>query len=794
MRCMHPTEFTRPVRRIDRSSYRMGINGERPAAVPLNRRGRRVGRPLIRIADMMKRASTGLGSTYRLVVIRGRWIVLGAWVVIIAGLTLLVPSGGSGGGEDIGDLLPPGSPAVIVQLRSLAQFAVPVVSQTSVVVHHEGGLDPMTQADVALWALAHVQAMQRGAVPPGSNQIIAAVPIPTSAPDTAVTYLYMSEGTGLDEAVTLADRYAAHFHNQRSVQTFVTGLGPAQSQQGAYLRDWIGVFEVATLVLIGVLVAIVFQSLVAPLAVLFVAGLAYLVSLKLLGLLAGALGFALPDQLTPLLAALLLGVVTDYCVLFFFAFRDQLLAGRGRLDGAERATRSEGVIIAVAGLTVAVGTAALLSANFQLFRAFGPAMSLTVLIGLGVSLTLVPALMAVIGGWLFFPGTLLRDPQHGRQGPKPNRLLLAVTQPRGAAVATAAGISVLLLLALPVANLRLDLSFTSALPSDDEVQQGAQVLSGSVIRGITAPTEVLVEGPDVSEQRAALSRLQALVESQPGVAAVIGPDQNPLPESYGVVYSKSGDAARLIVIFDSDPLGSDSIATLASLNRILPALAAQAGIQGATLVSTGQTAIAAELADITRENLIIILIVALLVELIILMLYLRAVLAPLILLACSALGVGAALGLAVIVFQGIADEPGLAFYVPFATAVLLLALGSDYNVFTVGSIWKHADRYPFRRAIRLAMPATSRAVTSAGVILAASFAMVAVIPLGTFRQIAFIMAVGLLMDTFIIRPILTPAVLTLLGAKAGWPGRRIWTAPDDSDRLVETTEQQDIRR
>ena len=285
----------------------------------------------------MKRVSTRLGSAYVSMVVRGRWIVVGAWLVhyhrtFSHSCRAVAPAVV----RTSATCCRPGSPAVVVQQRSLAEFAVPLVSQTSVVVHRDGGLDPMTLADVGLWALAHVQATQRGAVPPGSNQIIAAIPIPTAAPDTAVTYLFMSDGTGLDEAVTLADRYAAHFHNQPSVQTYVTGLGPAQSQQGAYLRDWIGVFEVATLVLIGIVVAIVFQSLIAPVAVLLVAGLGYLVSLKLLGLLAGALGFALPDQLTPLLAALLLGVVTDYCVLFFFAFRDQVLvrSWSARLGGA----------------------------------------------------------------------------------------------------------------------------------------------------------------------------------------------------------------------------------------------------------------------------------------------------------------------------------------------------------------------------------------------------------------------------------------------------------------------------
>ena len=129
-----------------------------------------------------------------------------------------------------------------------------------------------------------------------------------------------------------------------------------------------------------------------------------------------------------------------------------------------------------------------------------------------------------------------------------------------------------------------------------------------------------------------------------------------------------------------------------------------------------------------------------------------------------------------LVFQDVGGATGLTFYVLFATTVLLLALGSDYNVFTVGSIWREAARHPLSRAIARAMPATARAVSAAGLILAATFAMVAIIPLSTFRQLAFTMTVGLLIDTFLIRPVLTPAVLTLLGRAASWPSRRIRTA------------------
>ena len=292
-----------------------------------------------RAAGWSSRLGARLKNAYITAVVTGRWFMVGAW--LLAAATLFVAPSGGGGGGDIGDLLPPDSEAVLVLERSLEEFAVPVIAQTSVVVHQPSGLDPLTRADAALWAVMHVQASQRGVVPPGPDQIIAAVPVPTATEDTVVTYLYFSEGSSLDRIVSLAEQYAAHFRNQSDVQTFVTGAGPAQYQQGQYLQDSIGLFEFLTLLLIAGVVAVVFRSLVAPVAVLVVAGLGYLIALRLLAALAAALGFALPDQLTPLLAALLLGVVTDYCVLYFFAFRDQVRAGRGRLDGAASASLSE---------------------------------------------------------------------------------------------------------------------------------------------------------------------------------------------------------------------------------------------------------------------------------------------------------------------------------------------------------------------------------------------------------------------------------------------------------------------
>lgn len=726
-----------------------------------------------------------LARGYRWVVVSGRWFVVVGWIAITVAVSMYLPTSGGGGGR-IGALLPADSEAVATQERSLALFRFPVLSETSVVVRDPGGLSVLTRADIALWALSYTQAFLEGTAPTGDGNIVAAVPIPTSTPDTAVTYLYVTPGTSLNDAAALARQYAAHFDNQPSVQTYVTGVVPAQVQQAAYLQSRLHLFEIATLVLIALVVGLAFRSVVAPFVVLFTAGLGYLVAVRSLGLLAGSLGFALPDQLQPLIAALLIGVITDYCVLFFSGLRLQLDQGLPRLEAAKEAVRVEAPIIAVAGITVAAGTAALLAADFELFRAFGPALSLTVVVGVVVSLTLVPALMAILGGRLFAPGG--SRPSRARAARGGGTLVRIVVNRRGAAVAALLSVGVLTLAAVPLTHLKLDLSFTGGLPDGDPVARGAEVLDEAGVRGVEAPTEIIVERPGIAEDREALERLQASIAAQPGVAEVLGPAQNPLSDTYGVVFSTDGDAARFVVIFDSDPLAAPAIADLEALDARLGALAADAGLADAQLSVTGQTAIAAELARLTESNLRLTLVVALAVELVILVLYLRALLAPIALLITSALSVAAALGLTVLLFQDLLGDPGLTFYAPFATAILLVALGSDYNVFAVGSIWEAAGRLPLSRAIAVAMPSTARAISAAGLILATTFGMVAIIPLDTFRQIAFTMAVGLLLDTFLIRPVLTPAVLVLLGRAASWPSRRVRTERISSGELRRAVE------
>ena len=736
-----------------------------------------------RAARAVSRAGAALGRTYRVAVTAGRWVIVAAWVAAASLVAVLAPSG-SGGGGGFGDLLPPDSEVLKVEQRVLEEFQVPVLSGTSVVVHQPDGLSLLTRADSVLWALATTQEVVESPTPPPPGSLLAAIPVPTGRTDTTVTYLYVTEGTGLTNTVRLASAYAAHFNNQLAVETYVTGFVPAQIAQGEYLRSRLRLFEIASVLLILVVVALAFRSLLAPLVVLAIAAIGYLVYFPLLDQLAHALDFEVPRQLEPVLLALLLGVVTDYCVLFFSAFRDELDTGTDSVTSARNTLRVHGSVIAVAGLTVAGGTIALLAAPFEIFRALGPSLALTVLVGLALCLTLTPAAMTILS-WRLFTVLPVRGSERSEHGlelgnaAQRRRLMtrgIELLTRRGPALGAAAAVVVVLGLAsVPLAQARLDLSFTAGLPRADGVAEGAQLLDAAGIAGITAPTEILIEQEGITEERAALARLEAAVSGQPGVARVFGPTDLPTERARGLVLADSGRAARLVVVYDSDPLAGDAISNVLLLQERIPELARQAGLPQAQVSLTGQTLIAAEVARLTRESLEITLVVAVAVELLILALYLRALVAPIALLACSALSVTAALGLTTWLFQDVLGAQGLTFYAPFSAAVLLIALGSDYNVFSIGAIWDEVKRRPLAEALTIAVPKASHAITVAGLILAATFALVAIIPLSTFRQIAFAMTVGLLLDTLIIRPVLTPAVLTLLGRWASWPSKRVTT-------------------
>jgi RND superfamily putative drug exporter len=335
-------------------------------------------------------------------------------------------------------------------------------------------------------------------------------------------------------------------------------------------------------------------------------------------------------------------------------------------------------------------------------------------------------------------------------------------------------IVVLLGAASGLARLELANPLIRGLPDEAAPARAyAAASAGFPTAGFVLPTVAVLTAPDIEAENDGLRRLQELLSDQPGVASVFGPGTLPGAQSRGVAVSSSADAARFLIAFDSDPLGGRAVDVLGRLKRRAPELLRRAGLENATLAFAGDTALTATTVERALDDLKTVGPLSLLALFVVLALFLRSLVAPIYLVAASVLGVAAAFGLTGWLAGVLFDASAVSFLVPFAVAVLLIALGSDYNVFLVSEIWKEARRRPLREAVRVGSRRASGPINVAGFILAASFALLALVPLAAFRAIAFTMAAGLAIDVVLVRTLLVPALISLVGPRSGWPGRRL---------------------
>ncbi|OFE15036.1 hypothetical protein BA895_07845 [Humibacillus sp. DSM 29435] len=715
--------------------------------------------------------------------VRNRWYIVGGWLLVVLAL-VLTPAPPSNDNE-IASIIPLDSPALSSELRSIQEFGFPLSSRTAVVQRDPAGLSPYVQAESVLDGLAINQGAKL------EWPLLGAIPITNSLPligtsserDTAVlTYLFMNPVSSFSSQQDAARRYIdEHLDRPEDHVVGVTGSVPARAQQAALVGENLPRLELLTVLAIIVLVGLTFRSVVAPGIALVCSALAFVVTTRLSAWLESLAGITTPAELEPLLVALLLGVVTDYTIFYVTAFQSRVAAASHWRDAVRRAVAVDTPIVGAAGVTVAAGTAALLAAKSEFFRGFGPAMALAVLVGLIVSVTLVPAALAVLGPRVFWPRSTRPAGRH--RTPRPAGLVTTarghlarlhlvrrLATRRAAAVVVLACVGVLGLASVAVRGLDLGVAFSSSLPSDNPVKVASDAASKAFAPGITSPTTLLIEGAKVTSQLPRLRDLQTRIEAEPGVAGVLGPAQNFTAQAFDVVLAKSGNAARMLIVLQNDPLDATAINDLTALRDRLPALATASGLTDATLSLGGDTALAEGLVTSTEQDLYRIAIAGIAVNLLLLVVFLRALVAPLFLLASSVLALTASLGLTVWVFMGVGTTDGLTFYVPFAAAVLLVSLGSDYNIFGVGRVWEEARTLPLREAVIKAVPESSRAITSAGLTLAVSFGMLAIIPLSPFRELGFAMACGILIDAFLVRSLLVPALLVLVGPVSGWPG------------------------
>jgi putative drug exporter of the RND superfamily len=713
----------------------------------------------------------GVSAAFAWLLVRLRLLVVPAWVAVAVLATLSLPAFTDRPASATGGLVPTSSGSLAVEHEGVKAFGTPLLSRVAVVQRDPQGLSLDVQRRAARRALR----IDRGD-DPAMRSVAFALPIsnaerlfPSSREHgtTLITFLYFRPTVGTTAQLALAQTYEQGIRRAGDPVSGVTGTIPAREAEFDQITRTLPLVEAATVGLIALVLLIVFRGVGAPLVTLGAAAISYLISVRVLTWISDRMGTEIPREVEPVLVALLLGLTTDYAVFFLSGARRRLVEGETRVDAAQRSARLVLPITVTAGLIVAVGSGSLVIGNLGFFRAFGPGMAVTVLVTLAVTVTLVPAAIAVFGRALFWPG--LRE-SHAREPSRVQNALGAVATARPVAVvlviATAA---VLVVAALQARSTALGLTLLRGLPASNEVRRAAADAGEGFAPGIVAPTEILVRGSGLAERRAGLEQLHRALEREPGVAGVVGIRDQPRQIGRPVFVNEQGDAARFAVIFDDDPLSTHAIHALRRLEDDLPSLLRRSGLDGAEAGVAGDTALAKDSVDTIHSDIARVAVALLLANLVLLAIFLRALLAPLYLLAASVLALTAAIGVTTWVFQDFLGHEDLTYYVPFAAAVLLLSLGSDYNIFIAGRIWQEAERRPLREAIRYATPRASKTITTAGLTLAGSFALLALIPIRPMRELAFVMAAGILIDTFLVRSILVPSLTASFGRASWWP-------------------------
>jgi putative drug exporter of the RND superfamily len=509
----------------------------------------------------------------------------------------------------------------------------------------------------------------------------------------------------------------------------------------------------ATLAVVVGLLLLTYRSPVLWLLPIMSAGIALTVAEAVIYLLTQHANLTVNGQSEGILVVLVIGASTDYALLLIARYREELRRHEDRHTAMAVALRRAGPAIIASGLTVVAGMLCLLAAESNDISGLGPVAAIGIAVGLIAMVTLLPALLVVFGRWIFWP---IR-PGFGSPEPTSRGLWSRVggviaKRPRAVWAVTALLLAAgaIGLAGFNFGTLTVAQSFRDTPPS----VAAQTVLSAHFPAGAGEPVDVISTAATAGQVRAALA-------ATPGISAVSQPQV------------KDG----LAFVQGTMSMQPDSASAYTAVDEVRSAMtkipAADAKVGGGTAINL-DVARAAE----HDRNLLIPLILG--VVLIILGLLLRALVAPLVLIATVVLSFASALGISALAFRHLFGFAGADTSVPLLVFVFLVALGIDYNIFLMTRVREESARDSTSAGALRGLAATGGVITSAGLVLAGTFGMLATLPLVEFTEIGFAVALGVLLDTIVVRSVLVTALTLDIGRHIWWPSSLGRTRPDGS--------------
>jgi len=739
-------------------------------------------------------------------VVRYRFVVVAAWIVVAIVATRALPSMTSEVNNNNSQFLPASAPS-----ERAATLATPLLGNSSgnsqILVVSSTTTGTLTASDQAAIA-AQVTGLRRV---PG---VVRAVEAKVSPTDTAAEVAVTADVSASDITAqkTLVDNVQTAVANTAAppgLQVHLAGSVATNVANQKSSNKTGGRIQGLSFLLIIVLLLIIFRAPLAALVTLLPPAFALIISLRFIGAL-GAHGLQISEITDILLIVLMLGAGTDYGLFLVFRVREALRDGQEPREAVVHALVRVGESISASAGTVILALLTLLFATFGIYHDLGIPLALGVAVMLLAGLTLLPALLAIFGRAAFWPTRVVAgDDRRGLWGRVASRL---VRRP-----GITLGIGVIVFAGLATAALgyhSAGFGGATSAPAGSNAAKGNALLAADFPHTSSNPANLVLAYPvSVWNDPARLVTARAVLEGSHQFSSLSGPlDPNGTaltPAQLTELHAQLGppaavppvepagttvplslyNAYRATALFVSTNGrtvqfeaslavgGQQSTAAMNATPKIRQTLADAAARSGASANGVaGEAAALYDVSSASNHDLVHVIPIAIVAIGILLALVLRSAVAPLYLIVSVALSYLAALGLSTLVFIDIGGENGLTFILPFLMFIFLLALGEDYNILVMTRIREEAHHRSLREAVVEAVGRTGPTVTSAGIILAGSFAVIGFAG-GSgaggsqIRAIGFGLAIGILMDTFLVRTLLVPSAVALLGRWNWWPAR-----------------------
>lgn len=500
----------------------------------------------------------------------------------------------------------------------------------------------------------------------------------------------------------------------------------------------------STVIIVAVLLLVTYRSPILWIIPLLVVGTADGMAGQLARQVAGLFGITPDGSVTGILAVLVFGAGTNYALLLIARYREELLKFQDRHQAMAVALRGAGPAIIASGSTVVLALLALTLADLAGTRALGIVCATGIVIAMISALTVLPAALVVFGRGIFWPFV----PKFGGINKSESGLWAKLGQgvSRKPVAVSVIGVIILGALATGASSIQVGLASTERFLQQPEAVVGQQVLAEAFPAGATSPTIIVANNAQMNE-------VKEIAEKVPGVDSVL-------------VGTKNDEFTKLEVILEGEGQSEEAYSTIRALRVAVD------DASGADALVGGLDAQSMDVKDAyTRDQLILIPLILLLVF-VVLVLLLRALVAPVLLLLTVVASFFASMGAGWWIFTNLLGFPALDLSVFLFSFLFLVALGVDFNIFLVTRAKEEAEKLGTKQGMIKALSATGGVITSAGILLAAVFAVLGVLPLVALAQIGVIVCIGVLLDTLLVRTVIVPALAFMTGKTFWWPAKR----------------------